>query len=414
MPATDSEAHADAPKDGFLYTAGPALASGAAQAVLFNPVDRALYVRVKFRRSRFLDWRNFERPFQGFMNAAVYRTLVGASYMFWQDSARIWIQRFLPQAFQAETSPQLNSFVIGLFAGAVNGLALNNLQAVKFRMWNTDDKGVTFVRTATHMFREGGLPIFFRGCVTTVIRDSIFGIVYETTRRARVWTDFFDWAVTAVIEHDWFPMHRQQVPPSDGQSDVSTVATPSMPHPAGYSECGLCAFVSNLIAAIIASAFSSPFNYVRSVVYGTPAGSIPLGYWALLTSFYTQFLYIWRNGQSFTDLHGISNLPGVQPVPSPSAAVKEALGNGVRRSPAAAAAAQAASQSKGRVSQAVLSANRWAMVNHQHPFAAWKWANSRLNIGWGSVRVGLGMALTQSLFHMTQDYARNLRSETHS
>jgi len=101
--------------------------SGAAQAIIFNPVDRALYVRVKFRRSRFLDARNFERPFQGFMNAAVYRTLVGASYMFWQDTVRISIERNLPQSCQATTSPQLNSVLIGLTAREPHAAAATRL-----------------------------------------------------------------------------------------------------------------------------------------------------------------------------------------------------------------------------------------------------------------------------------------------
>lgn len=406
------------PQDGFLFTAGPALVSGAAQAVLFNPVDRALYVRVKHRRKRFLDWRNFERPFQGFFNAAVYRTLVGASYMFWQDSARIYITRFLPEYCQADVSPQLNSFIIGLFAGSINGLALNMLQAVKFRMWNSDKRGVTFASTARLMYHEAGIPIFFRGCMTTVVRDSVFGVVYETMRRSRAWKDFFYENVTAAMAGGWLDREPSEAAekPTRATERRTSAAT------AAHSPCGTCSFLSNLVAAIVASMLSSPFNYVRSVVYGTPPGAIPLGYWPLLKSFYTQFFYIWRNGQSYTELYGIPKLEEVEHSTGkarPDGGRAEAAAatarhststGGPRPSPASTGAPASSAEPQGshgdcRATRQRLHAHH--RRHHHHPIAACKWANSRLNIGWGSVRVGLGMAMSQSLFHLAQNYARD-------
>ncbi|EPY28308.1 mitochondrial carrier domain-containing protein [Angomonas deanei] len=353
-------------KEGFLFTAGPALVSGAAQAILFNPVDRALYVRVKFRRKRFLDWKNFERPFQGFMNAAVYRTLVGASYMFWQDSARLCIQNYLPSACQKETNPQLNYMLIGLLAGSMNGFALNTLQAVKFRMWNSDARGVTFLQTSRLMYKEGGILIFFRGCVTTMVRDSVFGIVYESVRRNMAWKEFFN----VYGNHSADAVSHKPLAP--------TAVT--IEH---HEVCESCLFVSSMIAAVVASTLSSPFNYVRSIVYGTPPGSIPLDYMSLLRSFYTQYFYIYRHGKTFSDsLH----------VPELAAAEYKASGSGYFNS-----------ASKDAISQ-------WLKAvgdkYHHHPIISWRWANSRLNIGWGSLRVGVGMALGQSLFHLAQDFIR--------
>jgi hypothetical protein len=425
--------------DGFAYTAGPALISGASQAILFNPIDRALYVRVKFRRRRFLDKRNFERPFQGFMNAAVYRTLVGASYMFWQDSMRIAIERLAPAPCQASVSPQLNSMLIGLSAGSVNGFALNTLQAVKFRMWNTDERGITFLRTALNMYKEGGVAIFFRGCITTMIRDSVFGVVYETTRRAAAWRLFFEQQVAlffslfgtkppAQVQQK---QHHHAPVDQDGDSDhhdshasaaSSKVSTATL-HKEKF---GLAAFLANLIAALTASMMSSPFNYVRSIVYGTPAGAIPLGYMPLLKSFYTQFYYIYRHGRSYTDRHGIPELCETEHrtsvlngaassySSSSSSSQRPRLGGragDVDRGAGGAgnAAGSIADGEKRRVSSLtrVSAAMRsWANTHQRHPFAAWTWANSRLNIGWGSIRVGLGMAMGQSLFYLAQDFAR--------
>lgn len=407
-------------KEGFAYTAGPALISGASQAILFNPIDRALYVRVQFRRRRFLDKRNFERPFQGFMNAAVYRTLVGASYMFWQDSMRIAIERLAPAQCQASASPQLNSVMIGLSAGSVNGFALNMLQAVKFRMWNTNERGVTFIRTALNMYKEGGLAIFFRGCITTMVRDSVFGVVYETTRRAAAWRLFFEHHVTLL-----YTLLGSMLPPptpalaGERGSDMKSSSTEEMaataagsPHDAARpvlhkEKFGLAAFLSNLMAALIASMMSSPFNYVRSIVYGTPAGAIPLGYMPLLKSFYTQFYYIYRNGRSYTDRHGMPELSETEHRSSPQAA-PSATSNG-----AGGVSPSTAKSVPQQLRRAKLSAKRmstgvrnWADKHQHHPIAAWTWANSRLNIGWGSVRVGLGMAMGQSLFYLAQDVAR--------
>ncbi|KAG5504913.1 hypothetical protein JKF63_04359 [Porcisia hertigi] len=441
-------------EDGFFYAAGPALVSGTTQAILFNPIDRALYVRVKYRRPRFLDRRNFERPFQGFMNAVVYRTLVGSSYIFLQDSMRIAIERLAPAVCQAEASPQVNSVLIGLAAGSLNGFALNALQVVKFRMWNTDDRGVTFLRTAVQMYREGGSSMFFRGCLTTMARDGIFGVVYETVRRASAWRLFFDKQVGALKTFFSTP----PPPPSSLSSSSSPpqlkvvvacavnvgsrlpggVAGASAPAPAlddlntpqmidispdavilsSKKRCDTCAFISNLVAAVLASILSSPFNYVRSIVYGTPAGAVPLGYFSLLKSFYTQLYYTYRHGESYTDRHGVPELSETEHPSSASASSSSNSSTATserrwRRGGCALSSAEVKSgvpQKTRRwrlwASHHAARARTWAQLHHHHPKAAWAWANSRLNIGWGSLRVGLGMATGQSIFYLAQDYAR--------
>ncbi|CAJ1024536.1 Mitochondrial carrier protein, putative [Leishmania lindenbergi] len=428
-------------KDNFVYSAGPALLSGALQAILFNPIDRALYVRVKFRRRRFLDRQNFEHPFQGIVNAVVYRTLVGASYIFWQDSMRIAIERSAPAVCLPETSPQLNSMLIGLSAGSINGFTLNALQAVKFRMWNTNERGVSFLRTATYMYREGGVFIFFRGCFTTMVRDSIFGVVYETARRASAWKHFFDPQVGVLRSP--FSTPSPQLPAgaiacvasasSIPRGDISASApAPLLDHrkvneavsarrdamvPDFAQKCGICAFISNLVAAVLASILSSPFNYVRSIVYGTPAGAIPLGYISLLKSFYTQLFYTYRHGKSYTDRHGVPELGETEHPCSAPASSSTATTAAERRwrhggsvgigAEVEESVQQTARRSNSLGSRLAAQMRTWVVVHHHHPKAAWMWANSRLNIGWGSLRVGVGMAMGQSLFYLAQEYARS-------
>ncbi|EPY34727.1 hypothetical protein STCU_01375 [Strigomonas culicis] len=322
------------------------------------------------------------------MNAAVYRTLVGASYMFWQDSARLYIGRCLPQVCQAETSPRLNSMLIGLFAGSVNGLALNTLQAVKFRMWNSDARGVTFWQTAKHMFKEGGVPIFFRGCVTTMIRDSVFGIVYETLRRMNSWKLFFDDVVmNASTKLPWYEEERAEKGSAASGEKLL-----------GSGTCETCMFFSNLVAAVMASTLSSPFNYVRSIVYGTPPGSIPLNYFQLLRSFYTQYFFVWRNGCTFSGTLGVPELAAAEHRVVAAAAAAA--------SPRPPGASLPPETSAGWCWRMYGNLVRWGEKHHHHPIKSWQWANSRLNIGWGSLRIGVGMAMGQSLFHLAQDFAR--------
>ncbi|ORC87880.1 uncharacterized protein TM35_000191240 [Trypanosoma theileri] len=386
-------------KEGFFYTAAPALMSGAAQAVIFNPFDRALYVRVKFRRNHFLDRRNFEKPFQGFMNAAVYRTLVGASYMFWQDSMRIFIERVMPEYFQASHSPKTNAFLIGATAGSLNGSVLNGMQVVKYRMWNAE-VGSSFYAVALDAYKENGLRIFFRGIGATALRDCIFGVVYESCRRATGFKDFLD---SYVI----FIQHWSKELFGKGMTPGCSVDAGNSTHHGGDVEgslwksqkCGMCAFFSNLVAALLASVASSPFNYVRSVIYGAPSGSVPMRYLPLLRSFFYQAYFIYRNGECFNGFIRPKGDVGKPPQTSIGNGSKSCIGSNYNNQ----------NDLLGKeAQQSWRNLIRRSSTRRRHPMAAWRWVNSRLNIGWGSIRVGLGMAIGQSLFHLVQDAVQTL------
>lgn len=311
----------------------PALLSGAVQAALFNPYDRALYVRVKYRRRKFLDWRNFDRPFQGFLNASFYRTTVSGGYFLWQDTVRIVIERFFPSQFHGGASPQFNAALIGLLAGALNGFLLNPLQIVKFRMWNSGSSAaaMNFWQTARQLFREGGCHIFFRGCLTTVIRDCVFGVTYESVRRMNYGDMFFS-------------------SPTDKEAEEQ--------HSGRYDKASL---FSNMSAALCASILSSPFNFVRSVVYSTAPGATPVNAIFLYRALANQLKFVYRYGDSY--VHRASIAPGDR--------IKHlARSCGAQR--------------------------------RCYPKETWGWFNSRLNIGWGSLRIGLGMGMSQNLFYFFQ------------
>ncbi|RNF15694.1 mitochondrial carrier domain-containing protein [Trypanosoma conorhini] len=394
-------------KESFFNTAFPALCSGAAQAVLFNPFDRALYVRVKFRRQHFLDRRNFDQPFQGFMNAAVYRTLVGASYMFWQDSARIFIENKTPDCFHASQSPRLNAFLIGATAGSVNGAVLNGMQVVKYRMWNVEGNA-SFLSVAVEAYKENGMRIFLRGVGATALRDCVFGIVYESLRRSTVVKDvIYPYVVSAERTPNF--LRRLQAPPDCrpalSAEEASLKAHPNAKNNSGelsggrvglwkQEKCGACAFVSNLVAALLASVVSSPLNYARTVIYGAPSGSEPMRCMSLIRSFCYQVRFIYLRGESFTGAKTIF----AESMEKDSSLHGSGGGSG---------GGGGGAYPRSRVLRALQHIRGGILARarrrKRYPVATWRWVNSRLNIGWGSLRVGLGMAVGQSLFHFLQE-----------
>ncbi|RNF08441.1 mitochondrial carrier domain-containing protein [Trypanosoma rangeli] len=391
-------------KESFFHTAFPALFSGAAQAILFNPFDRALYLRVKFRRQHFLDRRNFEQPFQGFMNAAIYRTLVGASYMFWQDSVRIFIDNKAPECFHASQSPRLNAFLIGATAGSVNGAVLNGMQVVKYRMWNAEGNA-SFLAVAMDVYKENGMRIFFRGIGATALRDCVFGIVYESIRRSTIIKDvFYPYVLLAENEPNFLwglvassrcrlAVSSESAPldtrtnNNNNNNNNNTADIGSGNVALWKQKCGACAFISNLIAALLASVVSSPLNYARTVIYGAPSGSEPMRCTSLLHSFFYQARFVFFRGESFT---------GAKTIVAESME-KESSAHSSGSSP------HPRNRLLGVVQHLRGRVLAHAQRRRRYPVATWRWVNSRLNVGWGSLRVGLGMAVGQSLFHFLQD-----------
>ncbi|CUG92891.1 mitochondrial carrier protein, putative [Bodo saltans] len=226
-------------------TATPAMLSGAVLAVLFNPYDRALYLRVHHSRS-FFHRENWRTPFQGFANAAVYRTVCSGSYLVWQDTGRFALERTTPGIL--EERPVACGAAVGLFAGTVNGLLLNHPQLIKYRMW-TDGSG-TFASVTAHVLRTGGMRLLFRGVRVSVARDAVFGVVYEVLRGASN---------------------------SAEKGSENSEATSSS-----------SSFLRNVCAAATASCCSAPFNYCRNIAYGAPFHSTPLGVQQLLRLLWIQ------------------------------------------------------------------------------------------------------------------------------
>jgi len=195
------------------------LVVGATQACIFNPWDRALYLSVK-NGVPFLNKANWVHPFQGFAQAAVHRTLSGGLYF--------CLQGVVEDMFAARDVVP-SRFVVGALAGALNGAALNPLSVVKYHCWGKE--GASFVSSAVHLMKTGGISGFNMGIVATTTRDTIFGCVYESSRKAL----------------------RGMAPDQ-----------------------GVWRLVSDMNAAAFATACSSPVNYARNMKYAALADGTPL------------------------------------------------------------------------------------------------------------------------------------------
>mmetsp|Transcript_7191 Transcript_7191/g.21936 ORF Transcript_7191/g.21936 Transcript_7191/m.21936 type:complete len:291 (+) Transcript_7191:176-1048(+) len=153
-------------------TAVSGLVAGSLQAVAFNPYDRALYLSIT-QEKPFLHYDNWKKPFQGYAQAFLQRTLSGGLYFPLEDMFKSVFSHVQASSFSRD-------LLAGFCAGAVNGLVLNPLSIVKHKMWGSDS--ATFRTTAVNIYKTNGFRPFFHGAKPTVLRDVAFGAVYTSMR----------------------------------------------------------------------------------------------------------------------------------------------------------------------------------------------------------------------------------------
>lgn len=113
------------------------------------------------------------------------------------------------------------NFVAGCCAGAVNGVILNPMAAIRYHCWG--EVNPKFGAAAMRVWRKAGVKGFVKGTAPTVLRDMTFGGTFTGTRHTL----------------------RQTVL---GKS---------------REECGYCGFVIDVVSAGTATMLSGPMNYAR-------------------------------------------------------------------------------------------------------------------------------------------------------
>jgi len=192
------------------------LSAGIAQAGVFNPYDRALYLSVKERRP-FLDVRNWQSPYGGFFQSLGLRAASGGLYF----PTEHFFLRFLNET--GESRPSAN-FVAGTAAGAICAVVLNPLTAIKYKTWGRDINRGLVGEASSMMRKSGGVRPFYNGVAPTILRDAIFGGCYTLLRLQ------FQW---------WFQLNPDEQ------------------------------WKANFVAAGAATVASGPFNYARNIQYAT-------------------------------------------------------------------------------------------------------------------------------------------------
>jgi hypothetical protein len=102
----------------------------------------------------------------------------------------------LEHALCAYAEGPIGNFAAGSLAGSIGALVLSPLAAVKYRRWGTEENN--FTSTARAMYKSGGARSFMFGLVPTVARDAVFGCVY-TGGRHLLWSDSTGNMVAAVV-----------------------------------------------------------------------------------------------------------------------------------------------------------------------------------------------------------------------
>lgn len=226
-----TQARIDMPVKSSAYLCG--LLAGVAQAGVFNPYDRALYLSVKEKR-KFLAWQNWKAPYNGFFQTIGGRALSGGLYFPLEHYFLHLIRPHDPHqhnhhhhdtssssdTMSASYSPQ--HFIAGTAAGAANAIVLNPLSAIKYKVWGRETNQGMWAEAVGMLHKAGGLRPFWNGLLPTLYRDVVFGGCYTYLR--------FRLLRTGWLDQQW---------------------------------------QANVLAAALATIASGPFNYVRNIQYGT-------------------------------------------------------------------------------------------------------------------------------------------------
>ena len=182
-----------------------------------------------------------------------------AKYHSWRDPT------LSPSDASNCTHPLGVHFLAGNSAGAVSGVVLNQLTAIKYASWDAEHG---FLATASRMWREGGMRPFMKGIVPTVVRDTIFGGVFALTKEgcARGIRKLQSRAKKVSKEEKETHTAAQ----SGTASSLVKTASAFTVHNTKTVD-----FVSSLLAGALGTIVSSPFNYVRNIKYGWPASEAP-------------------------------------------------------------------------------------------------------------------------------------------
>jgi hypothetical protein len=141
------------------FTCG--FATGCISTILFNPMDRVLYLMVKDKKS-FFDISVWKNPYLG-VSQALYSRIIGYGLYF--------------PFFEFYKNKTKSTFQSGILTGLTTTIFNHPMNVIKMYNWNNNDKKSIRI-LANKIYVKYGILSFFRGIHYTFIRDAIFSTIF--------------------------------------------------------------------------------------------------------------------------------------------------------------------------------------------------------------------------------------------
>jgi hypothetical protein len=218
------------------------LVAGTTTAAVCAPVDRALFLSHVHKRP-FLQRVNFDAPFQG-VSAVLVQRIFSSGMIFPLEDV---VRRHLPAEREGGGGVGRN-LLAGTLAASLIAVLTNPLASVTAQKWCS---GGSAAQIARSMWLAQGLSSFNRAIGVTLARDMIWGGSFSVLRHG----------LRALWDAPQVPLPPQDVPRPHAPEMLQQKYNP-----------GLVSFGSNVVAAGVAAALASPFNYARNLQYSTALG----------------------------------------------------------------------------------------------------------------------------------------------
>lgn len=159
------------------------LSAGIANTIMFNPVDRAIYLMVRDNKSLF-DKSVWKNPYCG-VRQAFYGRVIGYGIYF--TLFDVYREKLKMNMFMAslgikehsnETEIVMNTLVASIATGCTTAVLTNPINVIKMFNWNQDTNNKKLVVLGTEMYKKYGYNVFFKGLECTMLRDSIFSSIF--------------------------------------------------------------------------------------------------------------------------------------------------------------------------------------------------------------------------------------------
>ncbi|AYV75134.1 MAG: hypothetical protein Terrestrivirus1_8 [Terrestrivirus sp.] len=139
------------------------LGAGVINTVLFNPVDKAIYLMIRDNKSLF-DSSVWKNPYRG-VSQAFYGRVMGYGIYF-----------TLFDVYRENFNMSVLASSIG--TGCTTAVLTSPINVIKMFNWNQDTNNKKLRILGMEMYKKYGYSVFFKGLECTMLRDSLFSSIF--------------------------------------------------------------------------------------------------------------------------------------------------------------------------------------------------------------------------------------------